>query len=144
MGHIKDRIVVEADEDTSFPSPGFLSLRTPEGVIQQDGRWLSTVGRSKREKKKSMLILIDEGSGGGGLCIYDEYQERWMGRHGNRCQFNVFTALPDLLLHPGRRGICRSGFSFVFKYSRHTVYRPQGCLTNTIGHNETNSVIVRS
>ena len=41
---------------------------------------------------------------------------------------NVFSALPDLPIQSELWGICTIGF-FVFKISRHTVYRPHVFLT---------------
>lgn len=70
MGHIKDRIVVEADEDTSFekkPRLSFINQELhPEGgvVIQQDGRCglLTVLGNDRNEKgkKKSKLMQGSE------------------------------------------------------------------------------------
>ena len=69
MGHIRDRVVAEADEDTSFASrPSFFFFLSTffkehrEGVIQQDGL-LTIPGRSKRERKKKVHVedSIDEG-----------------------------------------------------------------------------------
>jgi hypothetical protein len=100
-------------------------------MIQQDGRFVIDCSWTiEKRKKKSMVDdLIDEGvvgGGGGGLYICDECQERWMGRHGNRLSVQCFSTLPDLPAPFSRNdgGFCRSGFSFVFKDSRHTVYRP--------------------
>ena len=101
MGHIKDRVVVdsEAVEYTSFPSPSFLGVMVVK--LLTDCSW--TFGKRKKEKKKSMADLIDEGvigGGGSGVGLYilhDEYQERWIWAIAAISVSSMFfSASPDL------------------------------------------------
>ena len=106
MGRIKDQLVVEADEDTSFfPFASFFVIRTHQ--------------------------MGTGGGGGGGPHIYDKYQGEVGGKdHGNR--LSVHSICLFLICCSGTTGgdFCRCWFSLIFfsflslKIFRHAVYRP--------------------